>query len=180
MKTPLKNAPAHDPRVGKLVVALLLLLALALGLMGYFVAAPSLKRRQKTFFDPRAKTGTLPGLTQEEIDAEQAVTVEEGTFHISIASVVLVDANTQAAELRMENIAANHYHIAVRLVLEGETEPICQSGAVAPGQYLETVQLRRPLPEGVYTATAVFTAYDQDTHKPVGKVTQGVTVVVSS
>lgn len=40
------------------------------------------------FFDPSARTGTLPGRSEKEIQEELNKVVEEGMFNISIASVV--------------------------------------------------------------------------------------------
>ena len=170
-----------DGQLKKLVLALILLLLLLIGLVVGFVVVPALRgeSRRSSFFDTSAKSGNLPGKTEEEIQAELDKVVEEGMFNISIASVVTVDANGTAA-VRIENIAANHHNMTVAITLEGEDQPIYQSAGLAPGQYIETAPFTRTLPAGEYTATALFTAYDLDTLEPAGQAAAQITILVRS
>ena len=132
------------------------------------------------FFDPSAKTGTLPGRSEEEIQAELNKVVEEGMFNISIASVVTVEKNSNEAMVRIENIAANHHNMTVSITLDGEDEPIYESAGLAPGQYIEYVQLNRTLPAGTYSATAMFTAYQIEDLSQAGQAAAKITIVAGS
>ena len=129
------------------------------------------------FFDPSAKTGTLPGRSEEEIQAELNKVVEEGMFNISIASVVSVEENSKKAMARIENIAANHHNMTVSITLDGEDEPIYESAGLAPGQYLEYVRLNRTLPAGTYSATAMFKAYHMEDLSQAGQAAAKITIV---
>ena len=177
MSTPTKDT--NNSSVKKLLVALILLLLLLIALVVGFVVVPSLKGGSKSFFDANAKSGNLPGMTEEEIQAELDKVVEEGMFNISIASIVTVDKDG-LADVRIENIAANHHNMTVAITLDGEDTPIYESAGLAPGQYIEQVQLKRTLPAGEYPATALFTAYNLDTLKPEGQAAAKITLTVRS
>ena len=182
MKSSPKNGPAEtrDSGVKKLRAALCVLLVLLIALVVGFVVLPSLRGGgRNSFFDANAKSGNLPGMTEEEIQAELDKIVEEGMFNISIASVVTVE-NGDDAMVRIENIAANHHNMTVAITLEGEQKPIYQSAGLAPGQYIEQATLTRKLPAGEYPATALFTAYDLDTLAQAGQAAAKITLVVRS
>lgn len=132
------------------------------------------------FFDPSAKTGILPGRSEEEIQEELNKVVAEGMFNISIASVVTVEKNSEEAMARIENIAANHHHMKVFITLDGEDEPIYESAGLAPGQYLEYIKLKRPLPAGTYSATAMFTAYHTEDLSQAGQAAAKIIIVAGS
>ena len=182
MSTPANNQnqkPEKKDSNKRLLVVLILLLLLLIGLVVGFVVVPALRGSGKnSFFDPNAKSGNLPGLTEEEIQAELDKIVEEGMFNISIASVVTVE-NGQA-DIRIENIAANHHNMTVAITLDGDDEPIYQSAGLAPGQYIETAPLTRTLDPGEYTATALFTAYNLDTLAQEGQAAARITIIVRS
>lgn len=132
------------------------------------------------FFDSNAQTGSLPGRSEEEIQAELNKVVAEGMFNISIASVVTVEQNSDEAQVRIENIAANHHHMKVSITLDGEDEPIYESAGLTPGQYMEYVRLNRMLPAGTYSATAMFTAYHMEDLSQAGQAAAKITIVAGS
>lgn len=132
------------------------------------------------FFDSNAQTGSLPGRSEEKIQAELNKVVAEGMFNISIASVVTVEQNSDEAQVRIENIAANHHHMKVSITLDGEDEPIYEFAGLAPGQYMEYVRLNRMLPAGTYSATAMFTAYHMEDLSQAGQAAAKITIVAGS
>lgn len=177
-----KKGPNNAATPTALVITLCVLLAIAIALLVVFVVLPAVKDDKTSasdFFDPRAKSGNLPGRTQEEIQAELDKIVEEGMFNISVASIVTVKAGDDEALVRIENIAANHHNMTVTITLDGETEPIYESAGLAPGQYIEYAQLNRILPAGEYKATVLFTAHDTDDLSRVGQAAAKITIVVS-
>lgn len=163
---------------GLIVIVCLLTLAL-ITLLSVYVIYPAVKGgKPSNFFDPRARSGTLPGKTQEEIQAELNKIVEEGMFNISIASVVTVKAGTTEALARIENIPANHHNMTVSITLEESNEVIYESAGLAPGQYIEYARLNRKLAPGEYQALALFTAYDTDDLSKAGQAAAKITIVV--
>ena len=130
------------------------------------------------WFDPSAQSGSLPGRTQEEIQAELDKIVEEGMFNISIASVVVFADGQSEGEARIENIAANRYNMGVAITLDESGEVLYTSKGLKPGQYIETIRLDRDLPAGEYQATALFTAYTQEELLKVGQAAARITIVI--
>ena len=174
-----QDAEEKPKRKKWLLLLILLLLLIGFGCVAKQTFGKGAGAAVSSFFDPNAQNGNLPGKTQEEIQAELDKIVEEGMFNISIASIVVVDADGNA-DVRIENIAANHHNMTVSITLDDETEPIYESAGLAPGQYIETVQFDRKLPAGEYSATALFTAYDLETLEPQGQAAAKISILVRS
>ena len=128
--------------------------------------------------DPNAALGSFEGKSQEEIQAELNRVVEEGMFNISINPNVVMATGSDEAELRIENIAANHYLMRVEITLDDTGEALYTSGMIEPGYYLQAVPLNVVLEKGIYAATAVFTAYDMKTEDSVGQAAAKITIKV--
>lgn len=101
-------------------------------------------------------------------------------FNISINSTVFLPSGKDEAELRIENIAANHHLMSVELTRDDTGEVLYTSGLIEPGYYIQSVPLNVVLPKGTYAATALFTAYDLDTEDPVGQAAAQITIEVGS
>lgn len=130
-------------------------------------------------FDTAALQGRIKVMTDAEILEELNRVVEEGMFNISIASNIVFANPDAQGEARIENIAANPYHmqvdIALAEVLDEETgevvipsEVVYSSKGLMPGTYIERISLDKRLEPGEYAATAVFHAITQDTYQLVG------------
>lgn len=158
-----------------MVIALLLCLALAI----YFVIA-SIKNREDARIarEAQAMEGFLPGMTQEEIDAELARKVEESQLAISINSVLEFESGTSEGLVRIENSKNNHYMIVVTMELTSTKEVIYQSGGIEPGHYLEKDHLDVALPKGEYPVLVRFKAYDPKTDQLMGEADANATVKI--
>ena len=77
-----------------------------------------------------------------------------------------------------ENIAANKVDQKVTLELANTGEVIYESGAIAPGSHVQTIQLDANLEPGVYDALATFDGYDIETHEKKGTAAAKVTLAV--
>jgi hypothetical protein len=135
-------------------------------LIWYFRFRP--QETQDDFFDPAAVTGILPGMSEEEIQAELDRVVEEGMMNISIASEISFADAASSGLANINNVEANHYDFSVAITLDDTGETVYESGGIQPGQYIQYIELSEQLEAGRYPATAVFTAYTQDTHQIVG------------
>ena len=178
-----KGEQRGEKKQRALILTLCVLLVIAIALLVIFIVIPVLGgggTDAPSFFDERAQSGSLPGRTQEEIQAELDKIVAEGMFNISIASVVTVKGGDTEALVRIENIAANHHNMTVSITLEGEDKPIYESAGLAPGQYIEYAKLNRALPAGESNAIALFTAYDTGDLSKVGQAAAKITIVVGS
>lgn len=129
-------------------------------------------------YDPSSQAGQVPTKTPEEMQAELDRMVEEGMFNISIASTVDFPAPGEPGTAYIENVPANRYDMQVSIALDGTGETVYESGAVAPGNYIECIRLNKALAPGNHAATATFTALDRDTHEKVGQAAARVTLAV--
>lgn len=128
--------------------------------------------------DPNAAVGQYEGKTPEEIQAELDKIVEEGMFNISINSTVTMASGSDEAELRIENIAANHHLMSVEIKLDDTGEVIYASGLIEPGYYIQSAPLNTTLAKGSYAATALFTAYNIETEAVAGQAAAKINIVV--
>lgn len=129
-------------------------------------------------FDPASKAGQVPTKTPEERQAELNRIVDEGMFNISIASTIDFADPTSPGVAYIENVPGNHYDMQVDITLDDTGEVLYQSGAIAPGNFIETIELARTLPSGSHKATATFTALDRDTHEHVGEAAARVVLAI--
>lgn len=154
-----------------LVLFLLLLAGLAL----------FLSRRQKKLEHERlAETGILPTMTAEEIQKRLNAIVEEGMFNVGINGQMQFPSGGGSGNVQIENIAANHYSCTVDLYINETQEKILSTGLIDPGQFIQSMPLKKPPKDGVYDCTAVFSVYDSKSLKEVGKVNVNVIVSVGT
>lgn len=159
-----------------------LLLAAALVLAAAAVAAWTLLApgAQDAWYDANASAGGYEGKTDEELKADLEKAVAEGMMNISIASNIRASAQTGEAEARIENIAGNKVDQKVTLALADTGEAIYESGAIAPGSHVQTIQLDAELAPGVYDVLATFDGYDAETREKKGTAAAEVTLTVEA
>ena len=132
-----------------------------------------------TWKDPTAQVGYYAGKSDEEIQADLNAKVAEGMFNISINSLIEVDANAQA-NARIENIAANRFDMKVVIApTDSPNDILYESGALSPGEYIQTIGLNRSLEPGHVPCTATFTALDPATHTQKGMAAAEIVLVAS-
>lgn len=120
-------------------------------------------------YDESAQQGQAPYKSPEEIQAELDRMVDEGIFSISIESVIEFASPNAEGVAYIENVPGNRYDMQVALTLDGTGETVYESKALAPGSFIESIQLMKRLDPGMHDATATFTALDRTTHEEVGQ-----------
>ena len=180
-----KRKPQEPKSNRALIIVICALVAALAALIALYYAGSGAKGGAKDgadtdWFDPSAEIGNLPGKTQEEIQAELNKKVEEGMFNISIASMVYMENGDSQALARIENIAANRYHMSVVITLDDTGETIYESKGIRPGQYIEYITLQKKLAQGKYNATALFTAHQQEDFTPMGQAAAKIQIVVEN
>lgn len=163
-----------------LYIVLVMVLLAVIGVLLFLLLRPkddgqSVERRNR---DPNAAVGQHEGKSQEELVAELNKIVADGMFNISINSSVVMEHGGSEAELRIENIAANRHLMDVVLTRDDTGEVLYASGLIEPGYHIQSVPLDVTLEKGVYTATAVFTAYDLETEAEAGQAAARITITV--
>lgn len=112
--------------------------------------------------DPRARRGYYEGKTQEEIQRDLDEQVDWYAMEISVASAMEVAEGQTQVEARLENVVNNHCDQKVRIYETNDpSDVLFQSGAIAPGEYLQYVDLAHPLPVGRHELTVEFQGYEQ-------------------
>ena len=106
--------------------------------------------------DPNATVGQYEGKSEAEIQAELDKVVQEGMFNISINPDIRMTSGRAEAELRVENIPANHHLMSVTLSRDDTGEVLYASGLIEPGYHIQAVPLETVLPGGSYTASTVY------------------------
>ena len=166
-----------EQRKGKkkwLVLVLLLLL-------GSLVAWQLLKERSALALDPNQSEGTLDCLSEAEIQKLLDDKVAEGQFMLNINTRPTFPNGTGKGTLRIENSPQNRYLMVVKIYLKEdgtEGEKIYESGAIRPGNKIETARLDVALKKGTYPVIAYFEAYDKKTKEFVGKAASTLTITI--
>ena len=112
--------------------------------------------------DPTARKGHYEGKSRQEIQADLDQDIAWYEMEISVASHVTMLEGSTACELRVENVETNHCDQKVRVWETGsEDDVLFESGAIAPGEYLQTVELAHPLDVGTHTLTVQFQGYER-------------------
>ena len=179
-KAPRKRDPPRRARRARrwpLLVAAVIALAAA-GAAAWTLLAPAAP--EDSWYDAGAAAGSYKGKSDEEVKADLEKAVAEGMMNISIASNIKASAQTGQAEARIENIAANKVDQKVTLELEDSGEVIYESGAIAPGSHVQTVQLDAGLEPGSYNVLATFDGYDTETREKKGTAAAQVTLTVEA
>lgn len=165
-----------------LVVGLCVLLAACLCVIGYLVWQNS-RQPQETGglkYEENQLEGQLQGKTKEEMQEELDRRVAENMFNISINTEPIFENGKSEGNLRIENSQANHYLMVVKIVLKDGEEQVYESGAIKPGNCLETAKLDVPLEKGEYPAVAYFEAYNPDTQGLVGRAAAELTLKIQN
>lgn len=154
--------------------------ALAAGVAAYVYMRERNRGFERYQFDTSAIEGRIQTMTEEEIQAELNRVVEEGMFNISIASAIVFPEPGAEGEARIENVAANRYHMQVDLMLDETGETLYSSGLIQPGYSVGAIRLNRTLAPGEYAATAVFSAITQEEMQLFGTAAAQVRLYVLS
>lgn len=164
-------------RIVFIVVATLVALAIAIALAFTFLGSAA-NNPLEGFFDESAQSGQAPNKTPAELQAELNRIVEEGMFNISIASVIEFAGPNASGKAYIENVPNNPYDMTVDITLKETGESVYASKGIAPGNYIEDIQLTAALESGSHDAVATFTAYDRETHAEKGKAAAEVTLLI--
>ena len=166
-----------ETKRGKKKWLILLLLLVALG----SCMAWSLTREDGLFLDPDQSEGTLDGLSREEIQKLMNDKVEEGRFMISINTQPVFADGKSEGTLRIENSPQNRYLMIVKIYrYEGrkQGELLYESGAIKPGNKIETARLKVELPKGEYPVIVYFEGYDEKSRDYVGKAGSELSILI--
>lgn len=129
-----------------------------------------------------AQSGTLSGMTKEEILEQMQKAADANYFSFKINTKVVFADGGSEGKLGIENPSYNVYPMVVRIYLgeDGAGELIYDSGGILPDQHIDYGKLAANLPEGAYKALAYLYAYDPDTQVNIFKSSASMDIIINS
>lgn len=124
--------------------------------------------------------GDIPGKTKEERQRELDNIVEEGMLAMSINATP--SGKTTGADRSInwliENPSNQGKLIRIEVWNDASNEKIYETGAIPPGNYVESAPLNMELPPGEYPCTARFYAYQEETETYIGQAAAQITLTL--
>lgn len=181
-----EKAPGKKHKAGvvifRIVVVVLLLIVILL-LLHKQTQTKQAQAKQDAISEERersAQLGILPGMSDEEIQDALNRQVEQGMLNVSMNPLPVFENGTSEGNVRIQNIAGNHYSIRVRYVRSDTGDTILTTKYIDPGYYVENMKLDKPLPKGRYLCVANVDAFDPKTLAPVGQTGMEVVITVNN
>ena len=124
-------------------------------------------------YEANVISGDIPGKTKEERQRELDSVVEEGMLNMSMnitpSGRATGSESDRSINWLIENPSNQGKLIRVEISRDDTGEKIYETGAIRPGNYVESAPLEEKLPAGEYPCTAVFFAYQEDTEALIGQ-----------
>ena len=170
-----RNRPGHDERRSMTPVlallVLLLLAALAAAAYFYIQGRDKAPQTEGLVYEANIVEGDIPGKSQEERQRELDAMVEEGMLAMSINATPFgrVSGAEQDINWMIENPSNQGKLIRVEIWRDDTGEKIYETGAIPPGNYVESAPLKEKLTAGEYSCTARFYAYREEDEAYIGQ-----------
>lgn len=119
-----------------------------------------------------------PGMTGAELQDRLNQAVESGMKYVSINPAPVFEDCSAEGDLRIQNLKANRYSYIVAITLDSGGEEVYRSGLLLPGHYIEKASLSKRLHKGTYSATARFTAYQNNSRELIGTAAAKIQIEV--
>ena len=124
--------------------------------------------------------GDIPGKSREERQRELDSIVEEGMLAMTInatpsGKTTGLDRNINWL---IENPSNQGKLIRVEITRDDTGEMIYETGAIPPGNYVESAPLKEELPPGTYSCTAKFYAYKETDESFIGQAAAQIRLVL--
>lgn len=158
----------------KRIALMVLLLVVVLIILALFSYCSS------SWIDEDAQTGSLQGLTREQVIEELNKKSAEGMMNITMASEIVFASNESEGAARIQNLPSNRFDQKVTITLDKTGDILYSSGAIMPGQYIEFISLESNLPPGTHDATATFDAYKSGTRAKEGTAALRIKITMAS
>ena len=127
--------------------------------------------------DPNAKIGALFNGDRDKMNQEAN---DRGLVTFVINSTPYFESGSSTGNINIENPPENTNRLTCEIKLDETNESLYKSGYLDPGQYIDNVDLKRTLPDGIYETTAYFNAFEIETNKYIGNVAAEVTLYIGN
>ena len=128
--------------------------------------------------EANAVVGTMPGKSEEEIEAELNRQVSEKMIAFTLNSNPVYADGKAKGNILFENPKSNGKYTRLEVYLDESGELIYETGLLEPGSYVPEGELKKELKAGEYACTAYIHAYRISDESYLGKVSAGITVTV--
>ena len=175
------------PRGGRRRTPVILLLSAicclaGAGAGGYAISRmrPSPPAPEGLVYEANVVSGDIPGKSREERQKELNSKVEEGMLAMSMNVTPSGSAagTDRSVNWMIENPSNQGKLIRVEITRDDTSEKIYETGAIRPGNYVESAPPLIRLPEGEYRCTAVFYAYQEETESLIGQAAMKITLTI--
>ena len=122
-------------------------------------------------YEANVVSGDIPGKSREERQRELDSMVEEGMLNMSMNITPFGNASggDNSVNWLIENPSNQGKLIRVEVIRNDTGEKIFETGAIRPGNYLESAPPDVRLPAGEYPCTAGFLAYQEESEALIGQ-----------
>lgn len=153
------------------VLLVLFLMALASAVYFYTTGKRNAGEAEGLKYEANIVEGDIPGKSRQERQRELDAIVEEGMLAMSINATPVgkITGADQSINWLIENPVSQGKLIRVEVWRDETEEKIYETGAIPPGNYVESAPLTVSLPAGRYRCTARFYAYQEDTEAYIGQ-----------
>ena len=147
-----------------LILTVLFLAALLAAVYFYKQGRMPREETDGLVYEANIVEGDIPGKTPEERQRELDSIVEEGMLAMSINATPSgrTTGADQSVNWLIENPSNQGKLIRVEIWLDDTGQKIYETGAIPPGNYVESAPLNVELPPGEYRCTARFYTYKED------------------
>ena len=172
-KAPNKSTNSNTNRIIGIVAAVLLVIAILVGLLNCCDAAPTTDPQSGSttagiVYDDGAVVGGWNEADTDKIIENLNAKVEEGMINISMNTSPSFADGIAAGNLMIVNEGANRYPQVVEITRNDTQELIYKSGAIPVGSKIESDALDVDLDKGMYECTAMFYSVDPETGANLG------------
>ena len=137
----------------------------------YFSRSRPAEKTAGLVYESNVIMGDIPGKSLEERQRELDSVVEEGMIAMSINGTPSgkVAGADRGINWLIENPSNQGKLIRVEVLRDDTGEKIYETGAIPPGNYVESAPLKEKLTAGEYSCTARFYAYREEDEAYIGQ-----------
>ena len=163
-----------------LMLGIFLLAALAAAMYFYLQGKKNIQKTEGLVYEANIVEGDIPGKSPEERQRELDAIVEEGMLAMSINATPSGPGTGRDRSVNwlIENPSNQGKLIRVEIYRDDTGEKIYETGAIKPGNYVESAPPDTDLPVGEYDCTARFYTYRLETEEYIGQAAARIRLVI--
>ncbi len=118
-------------------------------------------------------------MSDEDIMKRAQDAADKSTFNLMVYPKATFSSRSGKGTFKVKNPKSNHYPISVNLCIKETSSVVYTSGAIYPGEEINSVTLDQMLDAGNYEMTAEVSVYNADTKLKQGFLSAEVSVTVT-